>query len=349
METKQTFLVGGAVRDQLLGREVKDRDFVVVGSTPEQMIADGFTKVGADFPVFLSENGEEFALARTERKTGKGYNGFETTFDPSVSLEDDLARRDLTINAMAREVDLESGEVGPLVDPFNGAQDIEDKILRPVSSAFREDPIRVLRAARFHARFGPEWTVSPRIDHWAEAMIAAGEFDAVPNERFVAEMEKAIMEDFFPLFFTGAVADVLEDRFGVRIDHSAVGRIDFDDIAGSSLEWRIRRLVQADQSFEVLFNLMGCSNAWMIAVQLAVLFDSNFDHFLLAAFRNVDGVCDWIESVTGNPRLPSQIREAVAFIRFNDFEGFINPADQREAMERARINFVNEAQEDLMT
>ena len=142
------YLVGGAVRDQLLGIEVKDHDWVVVGSTPEQMCDLGFMPVGKDFPVFLHpETREEYALARTERKTAPGYHGFVFSSDPGVTLEQDLERRDLTMNAIAM------GDDGELIDPFNGKADIESATIRHVSSAFKEDPVRILRVAKFAARF----------------------------------------------------------------------------------------------------------------------------------------------------------------------------------------------------
>ncbi len=144
----QIFLVGGAVRDKLLGLPIKDRDYVVVGSTPQQMLDAGFQEVGKDFPVFIDpKTGEEYALARTERKSGKGYKGFAVDFSAAITLEDDLIRRDLTINAMAQDTD------GSIIDPHGGQQDLEKKILRHVSPAFAEDPLRVLRVARFAARF----------------------------------------------------------------------------------------------------------------------------------------------------------------------------------------------------
>ena len=144
----KTYLVGGAVRDKLLGLPVRDRDYVVVGATPEEMTAKGFKPVGADFPVFLHPvTKEEYALARTERKSGRGYKGFTVHAAPDVTLEDDLRRRDLTINAMAEDED------GVLIDPFGGARDLEAGILRHVSPAFAEDPVRILRVARLAARY----------------------------------------------------------------------------------------------------------------------------------------------------------------------------------------------------
>src|SRR5512147_3213299 len=145
----KAYCVGGAVRDRLLGLPVQDHDWVVVGSTPDEMVARGFKPVGRDFPVFLHpDTHEEYALARTERKHGRGYRGFEFFASPEVTLEQDLGRRDLTINAMARDAD------GTLIDPFHGARDLRAGILRHVSPAFAEDPLRVLRVARFAARFG---------------------------------------------------------------------------------------------------------------------------------------------------------------------------------------------------
>src|ERR1700716_1563227 len=159
------YAVGGAVRDELLGLPVKDRDYVVVGATPDEMLELGYQQVGKDFPVFLHpETHEEYALARTERKTARGYHGFEFDAAPDVTLEQDLARRDLTINAIARDDD------GTLIDPFNGAEDLSAGILRHVSAAFAEDPVRILRVARFAARFG--FAVAPETMHLMHAMVA---------------------------------------------------------------------------------------------------------------------------------------------------------------------------------
>lgn len=189
------YKVGGAVRDRLLGREVQDVDYVVTGATPEQMLKLNFTQVGADFPVFLDSYGNEIALARTERKSGAGYLGFETDFSPQVTLEDDLFRRDLTINAMA-----ETGQ-GDIVDPFNGRQDLDYKVLRHVSDAFAEDPVRVLRVARFRARMGPEWTVAPETVDLMASMTKKGVLDELVPERVWKEMSRALMEDHPRLFF----------------------------------------------------------------------------------------------------------------------------------------------------
>lgn len=189
------YQVGGSVRDQLMGLALQDRDWVVVGATPADMEARGFKLVGADFPVFLHpETHEEYALARTERKTAPGYKGFTVHAAPDVTLEQDLQRRDLTINAMAL------GENGALIDPFSGAQDLKDKILRHVSPAFAEDPVRILRVARFAARF-PDFRVADETRALMHTMVANGEVDALVPERVWVETERALGEKKPSRFF----------------------------------------------------------------------------------------------------------------------------------------------------
>jgi tRNA nucleotidyltransferase (CCA-adding enzyme) len=184
------YLVGGAVRDKLLGRQEGDRDYVVTGARPDDLLALGFRPVGKDFPVFLHpRSGEEHALARTERKNGRGYHGFVFQADPSVTLEQDLARRDLTINAIAED------EHGTLIDPYGGVRDIEARVLRHVSPAFVEDPVRLLRVARFAARFAPlGFTVAGETMALLRQMVAAGEVDHLVPERVWAETRKALAE-----------------------------------------------------------------------------------------------------------------------------------------------------------
>lgn len=186
----QTYLVGGAVRDRLLGLPVRERDWVVVGATPAALEAAGFRRVGASFPVYLHpQSGEEHALARTERKTAPGYRGFEVDASSGVTLEQDLLRRDLTINAMAQDAD------GTIVDPHGGRADLEARLLRHVSDAFREDPVRILRVARFAARFAPlGFTVAPQTMALMREMVAAGEAGALVAERVWQETEKALGE-----------------------------------------------------------------------------------------------------------------------------------------------------------
>jgi tRNA nucleotidyltransferase (CCA-adding enzyme) len=212
----EIYLVGGAVRDKLLGRPIEERDYVVVGTTPENLLAQGYRPVGKDFPVFLHPHTqEEYALARTERKIGPGYKGFKVYAAPDVTLEEDLQRRDLTINAIAQTFD------GTLIDPFGGQRDLEQGILRHVSPAFAEDPVRILRVARFAARFG--FDVAPETLTLMKQMTAAGEVDYLVPERVWKELEQALAELYPRRFFEmlracGALARIfpeIERLFGV--------------------------------------------------------------------------------------------------------------------------------------
>ncbi|MFW5823868.1 MAG: multifunctional CCA tRNA nucleotidyl transferase/2'3'-cyclic phosphodiesterase/2'nucleotidase/phosphatase [Marinobacter sp.] len=217
----EIYLVGGAVRDELLGIPVKDRDWVVVGATPQEMLAKGYKQVGADFPVFLHpETREEYALARTERKQGRGYHGFTVYSAPDVTLEDDLRRRDLTINAMAR------AQNGTLVDPFGGRKDLQDRQLRHVSPAFAEDPLRILRTARFAARFHHlGFRVADDTMALMQQMVSEGEVRDLVPERVWQEIQRALHEVTPATFFevlrdTGALRDLIPEladddhRFG---------------------------------------------------------------------------------------------------------------------------------------
>ncbi|MES2943279.1 MAG: multifunctional CCA addition/repair protein [Pseudomonadota bacterium] len=196
----QIFLVGGAVRDALLGLPVQDRDWVVVGASPEDMILGGFLPVGKDFPVFLHpRTGEEYALARTERKTAPGYRGFEVQSSPEVTLEEDLARRDLTINSIAAHAHGSGAtgqfdiDFGLLTDPWGGQRDLQQKVLRHVTEAFREDPVRILRLARFAARFA-DFSVAPETMQLMKDMVQDGEVDALVPERVWQEIARGLME-----------------------------------------------------------------------------------------------------------------------------------------------------------
>ena len=193
----QTYLVGGAVRDKLLGRPIKDQDWVVVGSTPEQMLAQGYQSVGADFPVFLHpKTKEEYALARIERKIGVGYNGFSCDASSEVTLEEDLLRRDLTINAMAMD------DQGNIIDPYNGQQDLENKLLRHVSDAFIEDPLRVLRVARFAARYHDlGFSIAPETMTLMQTIVANDELTALSAERVWQETARSLLETHPEVYF----------------------------------------------------------------------------------------------------------------------------------------------------
>ena len=216
----KTYLVGGAVRDTLLGRPHTERDYVVVGARPDDLLALGYRPVGKDFPVFLHpQSGDQYALARTERKTGAGYYGFATRFSPDVTLEEDLARRDLTINAMAQPID-----GGDVVDPYGGRRDLDARILRHVSPAFVEDPLRVLRVARFAARFAPlDFTIAPETTALMSDIVRSGEMQALVAERVWVETERALGEAQPTVYFAvlrecGALAALfpeIDRLFGV--------------------------------------------------------------------------------------------------------------------------------------
>lgn len=216
------YAVGGAIRDTLMGLPVHDIDYVVVGSSVEEMVAKGFRPVGKDFPVFLHpETQAEYALARTERKTGQGYKGFHFYADPTVTLEQDLERRDLTINAMAQEVGSDGKQFGPIIDPYNGQRDLAAKVFRHVSDAFAEDPLRLLRIARFAARF-PEFTVADETLLALKAIVQSGELSALSAERIWQELARGLvaskpMHLFQVLLNTGAAGTVLPSKLSAQL------------------------------------------------------------------------------------------------------------------------------------
>ena len=208
------YAVGGAIRDTLMGLPMHDIDYVVVGSSVDEMLAKGFSPVGKDFPVFLHpETHAEYALARTERKTGKGYKGFLFHADPAVTLDQDLERRDLTINAMAQEMNLDGKLIGSVIDPYNGQRDLAEKVFRHVSDAFAEDPLRLLRIARFAARF-PEFIVADETMTALKAIVESGELNALSPERIWQELARGLvaskpMRMFQVLLDTGAAKTIL--------------------------------------------------------------------------------------------------------------------------------------------
>ncbi len=238
----KTYRVGGSVRDEMLGLPVADRDWVVVGATPETLLASGYRPVGKDFPVFLHpDTQEEYALARTERKHGRGYRGFEFFASPDVTLEEDLKRRDLTINAMARADD------GTLVDPFGGEADLRAGVLRHVSAAFAEDPLRVLRVARFAARFG--FVVAPETEALMRELVRSGELATLAPERVWQELARGLMEPhparmLAVLRGCGALAQLLPEvdaLFGVPQPQDSHPEIDTGVHIGLVLEYAARR------------------------------------------------------------------------------------------------------------
>lgn len=234
----QLFVVGGAVRDRLLGQPVNDRDWVAVGATPEELLALGYRPVGKDFPVFLHpETGEEVALARTERKSGRGYHGFTFHAAPEVTLEQDLARRDLTINAMAEGAD------GMLIDPFGGQRDLRAGVLRHVSPAFAEDPVRLLRLARFAARW-PHFTIAPETQALLVKLVQQGEVDALVAERVWQELARGLMAArpsrmLEVLRDCGALARLLPEP---RLDERDLARLDRGARVGADLAARFALL-----------------------------------------------------------------------------------------------------------
>jgi len=254
----QEYIVGGAVRDRLLGRAVVDRDWVVVGADPQRMLDLGFRPVGRDFPVFLHpQTHEEYALARTERKTARGYHGFSFHAAPDVTLEQDLARRDLTINAMAQD------QQGRIIDPYHGQQDLAAGILRHVGPAFAEDPVRILRVARFAARF--DFSVAPATLQLMRQMVASGEVDALVPERVWQEMSKALMERHPSVFFSilrqcGALARMLPEvdaLFGVPQRSDYHPEVDTGDHVMRALDYAALQGETLEVRFAVLTHDLG--------------------------------------------------------------------------------------------
>ena len=254
----RVYRVGGSVRDELLGRPVADHDYVVVGATPETMLASGFRPVGRDFPVFLHpETQEEYALARTERKHGRGYRGFEFFASPDVTLEQDLERRDLTINAMAR------GDAGVLVDPHGGEADLAAGVLRHVSPAFAEDPLRVLRVARFAARFG--FVVAPATEALMRTLVDSGELATLAPERVWQELARGLMEQhparmLAVLRDCGALAAVLPEvdaLFGVPQPPAHHPEVDTGVHVLQALEWAAAHDASLPARFAVLTHDLG--------------------------------------------------------------------------------------------
>jgi tRNA nucleotidyltransferase (CCA-adding enzyme) len=236
----QVYLVGGAVRDELLGISAPERDWVVVGATPEELQRAGYRAVGREFPVFLHpETSEEYALARLERKTGPGYRGFETRFSPDVTLEQDLQRRDLTINAMARATD------GALIDPYGGQRDLELRLLRHVSPAFVEDPVRILRVARFAARlYALGFTLAPETRELLRLMVVNGEVNALVPERVWREMQRALGEADPAVFF-----DLLQDCGALAV---LLPELDWNAAAREALQRAARGGPDANVRFAAL-------------------------------------------------------------------------------------------------
>lgn len=287
----KTYIVGGAVRDERLGLPVADRDWVVVGATPEELVALGYRPVGRDFPVFLHpDTHEEYALARTERKSGRGYRGFTVCSAPDVTLEEDLARRDLTINAMAKD------EAGVLVDPFGGARDLKDGVLRHVSEAFAEDPVRILRVARFAARF--RFRIADETLALMRRMVEAGEADHLVAERVWQEFARALEEAhpaemLLVLERCGALAKLLPELMPA-LEGDARGKV---------LD-ALERAVQSGAALPVRFALL----AWTLGAH---------------GLQSIDALCKRL-------RVPAEVRDlGLLALRFQaDLRGAANASPE---------------------
>jgi len=252
------YAVGGAIRDTLMGLPVHDIDYVVVGSSVEEMLAKGFRPVGKDFPVFLHPDTQaEYALARTERKTGQGYKGFHFYADPSVTLEQDLERRDLTINAMAQEIGADGNQFGPIIDPYKGQEDLARKVFRHVSDAFAEDPLRLLRIARFAARF-PEFSIADETMSALKAIVQSGELNALSAERIWQELARGLiatkpMHLFQVLLNTGSAKTILPTTLAVNLTNEPFREelIAHFDLGGKRLEERCAITLMSLDSSEI--------------------------------------------------------------------------------------------------
>ncbi len=326
------YCVGGAVRDELLGLPVKDRDFVVVGATPEEMVKLGYKPVGRDFPVFLHpQTHEEHALARTERKTAKGYHGFAFHAAPDVTLEQDLARRDLTMNAIAKDAD------GRIIDPHGGADDLKAGMLRHVSSAFSEDPVRILRVARFAARFG--FRVAPETMTLMRAMAASGEVDALVPERVWQEVARGLMAErpsrmFEVLRECGALERVMPE-VDALLDDPAAGQaamhaLDAAAQAGATLPVRFSALTRRLEPLAVE-SLASRLKVPADCRDLALLAARHVNTVLDAAELDADAVLELLGTADAWRR-PERFEELVAAV----FAGESGSGPARARLERAR-------------
>jgi tRNA nucleotidyltransferase (CCA-adding enzyme) len=293
----KVYAVGGAIRDTLMGLPVNDVDYVVVGSSVEEMLAQGFRPVGKDFPVFLHpESQAEYALARTERKTGTGYKGFHFYADPTVSLEEDLQRRDLTINAMAQEVGPDGKWFGPIIDPYNGQADLAAKVFRHVSDAFAEDPLRLLRIARFAARF-PEFSVAQETLLALKAIVQSGELSALSAERIWQELARGLvaskpMHMFQVLVNTGAAQVLLPLNLSTKLAEEVFREqlVSHFELAGENLDERCAITLVDLPSSEI--------RSWADAIRMPIEvrdFSEIFSDLKLLINRSNNGVYQAVE------------------------------------------------------
>ena len=335
----KAYLVGGSVRDELLGLPVQDRDYVVVGADPDEMVKQGYRPVGADFPVFLHpETHEEYALARTERKTAPGYKGFVFHADRNVTLEEDLKRRDLTINAMARAGD------GTLVDPHGGAADLKAGLLRHVSEAFAEDPVRILRVARFAARFG--FAVAPETERLMERMVQAGEADALVPERVWQEIARGLMEKepsrmIAVLRECGALARVMpevDESFDrPEVPEALAARLDRAAARGYALAVRFALLV-LDLEVDAATRLAARVNAPNDCRDLALLSIQAREvvHTCFADAQSTLAVLERADAFRRGERLDRLLEVAECDVHVDSPESFAPRRELRRALEAAR-------------
>lgn len=308
----KVYLVGGAVRDKLLGLPIKERDWVVVGATPQEMLEQGFKKVGRDFPVFLHpKTHEEYALARTERKTGKGYTGFVCYSDPTVTLADDLQRRDLTINAIAQDAD------GKIIDPYGGCKDLKNHLLRHVSAAFTEDPVRILRVARFAARLG-DFKVAANTNSLMQTMLASGEVDFLVPERVWQELDRALQESYPTRFFTVLKnCRALAKLFSEISDHLIPIKKALRSVVSLSQDSKVRFAAIAfnlDQiELKKLSNQYRLPNAYRELALLTIRIKNERDDRLAEA----EGLVSLIEHADGY-RKPERLKQALLACQAND-------------------------------
>ena len=315
----QVYLVGGAVRDQLLGRPIKDKDFVVVGATVADMLAAGFQQVGADFPVFLHPGSrEEYALARTERKQGLGYQGFSVHASPDVTLREDLQRRDLTVNAMAIEVKSLTDDTpinGKVVDYYGGLQDIDNKILRHVSSAFSEDPLRVLRTARFYGRYYDlGFSIADETLLLMRQLVSSGELKHLSSERIWQESSRAMMQVspqvyWQQLFEIGALTEYFAPLHQVW-SHAQYGRI--REIVQTALYFAGQMQLNLSQRWALL---MSSLNTDLFALKPT---DSNLDNIASnnTASNNITTAVKGINEIGNSAKVPkAQTQFAILFVQ----------------------------------
>jgi len=322
----KVYAVGGAVRDELLGLSVKDRDYVVVGGTPEEMVRLGYKPVGKDFPVFLHpQTHEEYALARTERKVARGYKGFLIHAAPDVTLEQDLERRDLTINAMARD------EAGHLVDPFGGAADLERGLLRHVSPAFVEDPVRILRVARFAARFG--FAVAPETMALMRSMVANGEADALVPERIWQEFSRGLMEGdpglMFPVLAQSGLLAKLLPELKLEFEHGRPSN-DAARVLVRSLQCAATERLGLAPRFALVASRTGSAEAGMVSDRLKAPGDCH--DLAVLAERHVANIKE--AAALRAPELLELLERCDAFRRPERFDDLLALAECLERGER---------------